>query len=69
MAISCVNNLFFNGRMESKIGEANSQIFIFCWCEHIPHGYFIKAQDLTHCPGQIFRNCKPELRTFSTKGS
>ena len=28
MGISCVYNLFLNGRMESKISEANSHIII-----------------------------------------
>jgi hypothetical protein len=35
MGISCVYNLFFKGQMESKISEANTQIFIFVWCENI----------------------------------
>jgi hypothetical protein len=41
VGISCVYILFFNGRMESEIGEANSHLIIFGWCEYIPHGYFI----------------------------
>jgi hypothetical protein len=29
---------FFNGLMESQIGEANTQKFIFSWCEHFLMG-------------------------------
>ena len=32
---SFVYILFFNGQMESKIGEANSHIIIFGWCGYI----------------------------------
>ena len=28
-ALSCVNILFFKGRMESKIGEANTHVITF----------------------------------------
>jgi len=28
----------FKGRMESEIGEANTQIFIFGWCEDFHMG-------------------------------
>ena len=38
MFVSCVHNLFFKGRMESKISEANTLIFIFGWCEHVLMG-------------------------------
>jgi len=39
--ISCVYNFAFKLPIESKIGEANTQIIIFGWCEYNPHGYFI----------------------------
>ena len=43
LSLSSVNNLFFNGQMESKISEANTHIIIFGWCEYSLMGISFKS--------------------------